>query len=307
MITFLQLEALVQISRNGSFQAAADRLGITQPTVSARIRDLERSLGRQIFDRSGYTARINGDGRKALQYAENILSLATDLSEAVGTTSSLSGTVRLGSSHTFAMTSLAELLRRIGNRYPGVELELDVDVTNRLNEKVQVGELDMAFLSQQVAGPNVRVEPFAPLSMVWVASPRLALASPVAPAKLVEFPVLTTSAPSPLAQRVYSWFRQGAVNPRRVHKCTSLPIIVEMAIAGLGVSLLPFPIVYEYLGTGELKILQTKRRVTPLQYCIAYSTAPPVPDLSFIGNIARDLLKLEPWRSTNGASGKGSL
>ena len=300
MVTFQQLEALVQISRNGSFQAAADRLGITQPSVSARIRDLERSLDRPIFDRRGQTARLNGGGRKALHYAENILSLAADLKEAVGSASSFGGTVKLGSSHTFAMTSLADLLRRIGDRHPSVELELDVDVTNRLNEKVQAGELDMAFMSEQVAGPNVRIEPFAPLSMVWVASPRLALGSQVAPAKLVEFPVLTASAPSPLAQRVYSWFRRAQVVPSRVHKCTSIPIIVDMAIAGLGVSLLPFPIVHEHLETGQLRALRTRQSVAPLQYCIAYSTAPGVPNLSFIGDIARDLLKLEPWPSTLG-------
>ena len=300
MITLQQLEALVQISRNGSFQGAADRLGITQPSVSARIRDLEHSLGRPIFDRSGQTARLNGDGRKTLKYAENILSLATDLKEAVGTASSFAGTVKLGSSHTFAMTSLAELLRRIGDRHPSVELELDVDVTNRLNEKIQAGQLDMAFLSEQVAGPNVRVEPFASLSMVWVASPRLAIGSPVAPAKLIEFPVLTTSAPSPLAQRVDNWFRRAEVVPSRVHKCTSIPIIVDMAIAGLGVSMLPFPIVHEHLGSGELRVLRTRQTVAPLQYCIAYSTAPAVPDLRFIGDIARDLLKLEPWPSALG-------
>ncbi len=301
MITFQQLEALVHISRNGSFQGAADRLGITQPGVSARIRDLERALGQPIFDRSGQTARLTGDGRKALKYAETILSLTSDLTEVVGIASSFVGTVKLGSSHTFAMTSLAELLRRIGDLHPGIELELDVDVTNRLNEKLQASELDMAFLTEQVAGPNVRIEPFAPLSMVWVASPRLAVPPSLAPAKLAEFPVLTTSSPSPLAESVYRWFKRGGAIPNRVHKCTSVPIIVDMAIAGLGVSLLPFPIVHKHFSTGELRVLRTKQRVAPLKYCIAYSTAPSVPDLSFIGDIARDLARLEPWRSTVGA------
>jgi DNA-binding transcriptional LysR family regulator len=301
MVTLQQLAALVHISRSGSFQGAADRLGITQPSVSARIRDLERALGQPIFDRSGQTARLNGGGRKALQYAEKILSLSTDLTEAVGSSSSFVGTVKLGSSHTFAMTSLAELLRRIGELHPGVEFELDVDITNRLNEKLQASELDMAFVTEQVAGPNVRIEPFAPLSMVWVASPRLALPPSLAPARLVEFPVLTTSSPSPLAESVYRWFKRGGVIPNRVHRCTSVSILVDMVIAGLGVSLLPFPIIHKHLGTGELRVLRTKQRVASLRYCIAYSTTPSAPDLRFIGDIARDLARLEPWRSTVGA------
>lgn len=297
MVTLQQLKAFVQIARGGSFQAAADRLGITQPSVSARIRELEASLGVILFDRGGQAARLNGDGRRLLKCAEDILTRASALSGTLKDNTTFTGTVRLGTSHTFAMTSLADFIRRMNEAHPSVDLELDVDVTNRLSQKLQAGELDMAFLSEQPPGRNVRVEPFSTLPMVWVVSPLVQVPLSPKPSDLADIPILTTSAPSPLANKVVRWFEQEKAIPRRIHRCTSVPIIVDLTIAGLGVSLLPKPVVHRYLNSGELRVIETRQQVTPLRYCVAYCTSPTIPDLSFIGDIARALTRLDPWKS----------
>ena len=71
------LETFAWIARLGSFSAAAERLGTSQPAVSMRIAELERTLGTKLFDRAGRSARITPKGRELIDYAERILSLAS--------------------------------------------------------------------------------------------------------------------------------------------------------------------------------------------------------------------------------------
>ncbi|MGP1615138.1 MAG: LysR family transcriptional regulator, partial [Pollutimonas bauzanensis] len=67
-----QVEALLAISRLGTFQAAARHINVTQPTISLRIKELEEALGSKFFEREGRKAKLSGDGVIAAQYAEQI-------------------------------------------------------------------------------------------------------------------------------------------------------------------------------------------------------------------------------------------
>ena len=70
-----QIEAFFWVARLGSFHAAARHLRLAQPSVSARMRELERHLGAPLFDRTGRAARLTPKGRELLGYAQQILSL----------------------------------------------------------------------------------------------------------------------------------------------------------------------------------------------------------------------------------------
>ncbi len=65
-----QLEAFLWICRLGTFHAAAERLNLTQPTVSLRIRELESALGARLFERRGNGMRLSAEGTILLRYAE---------------------------------------------------------------------------------------------------------------------------------------------------------------------------------------------------------------------------------------------
>src|SRR5438045_2514356 len=91
-----QFEALYWVARLGGFHAAARHLKTAQPTISARIRELELLLGVELFDRSRRQAVLTAKGQELVGYAEQMLRLASDIQQRVGTPHALSGRVRLG-------------------------------------------------------------------------------------------------------------------------------------------------------------------------------------------------------------------
>lgn len=74
-----QLEAVVWLSRLGNFRKAAKRLGITQPAISLRIRQIERELGVILFKRGTTSTQLTEGGHQLLAYAVDITSLASQL------------------------------------------------------------------------------------------------------------------------------------------------------------------------------------------------------------------------------------
>ena len=97
-----QLDALRWIARLGSFRAAAARLNVSQPTVSMRVRELERLLGAILFDRSGQRAVLTEAGRDLVRYAERILTLAEEMELRSAGAMTIDAPLRMGAADTFA-------------------------------------------------------------------------------------------------------------------------------------------------------------------------------------------------------------
>ncbi len=63
--------------------AAAELLGVSQPSVSTQIKQLEESIGHRLFDRSGRTMTLTAEGKVVLEYADEIFRLGRELEETV--------------------------------------------------------------------------------------------------------------------------------------------------------------------------------------------------------------------------------
>jgi LysR family transcriptional activator of nhaA len=97
-------------AQEGSVRAAAERLGITQPTVSEQVRSLERALGVQLFDRSGSTLRLTPAGRSAFEHTSQMFLAGERLVEALGQTTNEQTTLRVGISAAVSRTMAADFL-----------------------------------------------------------------------------------------------------------------------------------------------------------------------------------------------------
>lgn len=119
------MEWFLAIARSGRLTVAAQKLGIDHTTLSRRIKTLEESLDTKLFERSvtGYTLTAQGERfMEAAQRVETIaLKAANDIS---GETSKIAGTVRIGAPEGFGSSFLAPSLVRLGQRQPGLHLEL---------------------------------------------------------------------------------------------------------------------------------------------------------------------------------------
>lgn len=142
-----QLEYFVAVAEERNFTRAAERVHISQSGVSAQIRQLERELGAELFDRSARTATLTVAGKAALKHARTALTAAAAVGQAVGeVTDLIRGQLTVGMVVGCTITPLFDALAAFNRAHPGVEISLLEDNSDRLVEGVQAGTIDLALI-----------------------------------------------------------------------------------------------------------------------------------------------------------------
>ena len=283
-----QLEALVWISRLGSFRAAARRLSVSQPAVSGRIRALEEQLGLAIIDRSQARPRVTRKGAELVRYAERMLDLTETIEARLRSKSSLVGTIRMGAADSFALTHLSPLLARLASKHPALHVELDIDFSSNLDRKLRAEQLDIAFLNAPLPDPAITIVSLADIELEWFASPRLKLPrGRVTPASLERLPILTNPRPSHLYRTVLGWFGAAGLTPQRLNTCTSLSIMAKLTADGFGVAALPSALVEEEVRNGTLRRLASNPPLPAHHLTVAYRNDPAIGDMAEIVALVR--------------------
>jgi len=167
-----QLEYFVAVAEERNFTRAAERVHISQSGVSAQIRQLERELGADLFDRSARTATLTVAGKAALQHARAALAAAGAVSQAVGeVTDLIRGRLTVGMVMGCTLTPLFDALAAFHRAHPGVEIALLEDNSDRLVEAVRVGAVGLALIGTAAASPDG-------LDALTIISERLVVAVP---------------------------------------------------------------------------------------------------------------------------------
>ena len=147
MLDFELLRAFVAVADCGGFHRAAERLNLTQSTVSReQIKRLELETKRPLFRRTTRTVALTDDGEMLLGDARRLLQLEEAARHRLAAPR-LSGTVRLGVVEEVASGSLPPALGRFATLHPGVKLEVQIGVSAELIEQLNAGRLDIVFAS----------------------------------------------------------------------------------------------------------------------------------------------------------------
>lgn len=142
------LEAFVAVAEEGSFTAATGRLHRTQPAISKRIAQLERTLGTSLFDRIGRRTRLTESGQALLPRARAILLELDDTRRAIENLSGrIGGTLCFATSHHVGLHHLPPVLRAYAARYPDVLLEPRFLDSEAACQAVQKGDCELAVVT----------------------------------------------------------------------------------------------------------------------------------------------------------------
>src|SRR5580700_5219294 len=134
MMEFELLRSFVAVAECGGFRRAAERLNLTQSTVSQQIKRLELETRRPLFRRTTRSVALTDDGEMLLGDARRLLKLEEAARQRLAAPR-LSGTVRLGVVEEIAGGSLPAALGRRAALHPGVKLEVQIDVSAELIEQ----------------------------------------------------------------------------------------------------------------------------------------------------------------------------
>ncbi|KIZ47825.1 MULTISPECIES: LysR family transcriptional regulator [Rhodopseudomonas] len=264
------LETLVWVARLGGIGAAAQHLNLTQPAITRRIQELERELGAKVLRRQGRNVVPTPLGQICLGKAERILSEVATMRVAASGTAAV-GTIRVGVVESIALTWFQNMLTRIEDRYPKVQLEIDVDLSSRLATKLARRQIDIALLPGPVQLTGVVLVPLGSCAMRWLGHPRLRPKDRAMTATdLAELPIISMPQDANAYYSTVHWFEQADVSPGLVHRCNSFSVMASLVRRGVGVSLLPPDLFRADLESGDLSILVEEPKVANVDYSAAY-------------------------------------
>lgn len=266
------LATFIKVARLGSFHAAAQQLHASQPAISARIIALEEELGVKLFSRDKSGTQITAWGNQLLPYAEKLLAISQEMKAQVNQDKPQKGTLRIGIADTLAHLWLSSLLKHWQEQYPLISFELTSDVTPTLVRQLQNHQIDLALMvAEQSIPPNLVIDPLCSYPQCWVAVPDHKLANnPVCSIEeLAMSPILSfprDSRPWHFLQQYFSSLNE----PPVIHTCSSVANLLTLVRQGVGIALLPAPLVKQSLKNAELAILQTPQEPPELAFCYSW-------------------------------------
>ena len=146
MYTLRQLQMFEAVARKQSYSRAAEELGVSQPSVSVQVRELEKDLGVELFARSGRHTSLTEAG--AIFYGRTVKILEgveQSLVEVDGYLGLERGRLRLGATETLGLYVLPDLIARFSDEHPGLDVELTLESNEELLDGLRRGRLDVGF------------------------------------------------------------------------------------------------------------------------------------------------------------------
>lgn len=270
-MTLKQLEAFYLAASLGSFALAAERVRVTQSSLSKRIAELEDVVGAELFDRSGKRARLTEAGQRLMPVVANMLQLKDSIRAEARNAVSLSGTCRFGISEFGAVMWLPRFVARIRRDHPELMLQPYVDLGRRLERQVSRGELDFAIAVGPAVDEHVAADTISHIKIAWVASPSRFRPGTVLDAReLGRHPVITMTEGSAMTRAFSHWADEQGLKTRRVLASNSLAAIAGLVEADIGISFLPEAYIVPWTSSGRLVTLRSRPPLPTLRYCFLH-------------------------------------
>lgn len=159
-VTLNQLRAFVAVSREGSFTRAAEVLEMSQPSVTAAIKQMEAVLGFKLFDRSTKALRLTKASTTFLPGIERILDeLDATLSDFQSVADGTQGNVSVAVLPSVASNVLPHTIKSFSAAYPNIRISLRDDNSSGVRERVLSGEVDLGVAGRTERPDGLYFEP----------------------------------------------------------------------------------------------------------------------------------------------------
>jgi DNA-binding transcriptional LysR family regulator len=237
-----QLKYFVAVAETGGFSKAARRCYVAQPSLSQQIKKLEHELGQRLFERLGRSTVLTEAGRALLPRARLILKEAGDIK--TGITEDLgsgAGQLSVGLIPTIAPYILPGALKRFYESFPGAQINVNENLTERLIKSLIGLEIEMAVMSLPIDDKLIRTEPLFddPLELALSPGHELAKSDDVGIEDLKSIPFIALDEEHCLGEQINNFCYERQIKPEIVCRTWNLSTIQHCVSFGNGVSLVP--------------------------------------------------------------------
>ena len=250
-----RLQVFHAVAKHLSFTKAAEALFMTQPAVTFQIRQLEEHFNTRLFDRAHGRIALTPAGQLALEYAERILGLSSELDTRLKEMSGqVAGPLLIGASTTIAEFLLPQVLGEFKARYPAVVPRLFVANSEAVQGRIAERSLDLGFIEGDSHLPSLVTDVCCDdeLRVVCAPSHPLAKLKSVVPKALMEHAYVSREPGSGTREVIDNYLQKAGVQP------DSLQVVMELgspeALKGLVATGLGFTIMSRAIAALEVKL-----------------------------------------------------
>lgn len=266
--TLRQLEYLVAVGETGSIAAAADRVNVSSPSISAAIAQLEQGFGLPLFvRRHAQGLSLTQGGRQFVAEARAVLAAAGRLNDLANTiTGQVRGPLAVGCLQTFAQVVLPSLRRSFTTRYPDVEFRQFERHQAEIFDGLRQAHFDVALTYDLDIPADLEFEPLVPLPpyALFPTDHPLAGRAQVTAGDLAEHPMVLLDLPFS-TDYFLSVFRDAGLRPRIVERTRDIGVMRAMVANGFGYSIANIRPAPEAAPDGQPLVMVPLVGVAPLQ------------------------------------------
>ena len=163
------LQIFLSVARHLNYTRAAEEVNLSQPSVSVRMRELERDLGSKLFEQLGKKVALTEAGQLLVPFATRVIAVISDARQAIDELQGMErGVLRIGASTTPGMYLIPRTIAHFKRHYPKIQVHLAVKDTRQIEDGVIRNEFDFGFVGGHLAGDEVDVLPWMTDHLVLV-------------------------------------------------------------------------------------------------------------------------------------------
>ena len=253
-MTLTQLEYFVEIVGEGNFTKAANKIFVSQPTLSRTVQNLEKELGTILIDREAKDLQLTKDGQVFYDYAKELLGIfSSKTREMMSRLENSDGTLKLGITPTTGAMYFYSAIYAFREKYPEVNLQIEEVTTRQGIEMLMDERLDLTVMinPEEIDGIERLPVVLSEAVLVVPKNHRLGRRRSVSFEEIRDEKILMVGKGYSYNDVVSSKFREAGIEPRFDFESDQWEFILEMVSNGQGISILPKPLVDKF---GSLRI-----------------------------------------------------
>jgi LysR family cyn operon transcriptional activator len=253
------LRYFVAIADAGTMARAAERVHVTQSTLSHQLAQLEAEVGATLFERAGRRLQLSDAGGVWLGHARGILAQVDEAKEAVARTRKLErGTVRIGVIHSFVTKLMPDIAAGFVRRHPGIRLQVHEMPGLEIESQVEAGALDLGFAFHPPARPGVVGERVFDDTLALAVHARHALAAErsIRFAQLAGVPLALLTQRFATRRLLDGHFQRAGVVAQIAIEIDSVDALERIAELGVGATFLPRRTTRPRRGGSKLRLIE---------------------------------------------------
>jgi len=273
MLTFDQLETVRVIAAAGSFNRAANELFLTQSALSQRVKQLERMLGVELFDRQrpGHKPALTLAGERVLRFANEAHDLYTQLQRDVRAFADPQHEhdLVIAAPVTATQYILPHLLSHFYSLYPKIHVQLVQSVGDEVNQRLRAGEVELGIRAGASFPPWVRATPFLADAVLLVARPGHSLLSHrrIDVRELPRYPLAAPPSGTFLRDLLSRWSDAAGLTLDIAMEAVGPDALKEAAIHGPGLAIVFRSTALHEIQDGTLGVVAVQHTPIDAQHC----------------------------------------